>query len=280
MLILVSSNEYYMTENLTFTKKVFPYANYPFPPEIANDPMVLYHASSSCYEKEIEREGLKYGKAHFTLEELQSVVNLFEKLGWMGKPGSMSTLKPFSINHDNKRHGLKPIYLGRTSFEVVNYASHQSSGGEIAKAVRFCFQDLQEFFSNEELRSNHTKEIQKKVAEAQQGGYVYDPPIQKISLEELGEKLSELDHINQRAISLFEKTDYGIVYAVRFSEKNSKDLLNNNWMGIKCFKNISPDQIIAKAKLPKNFRSNHSNNYNDSLIPSETGILKLVQKEN
>jgi hypothetical protein len=268
-----------MSSKLLFEDQEFKYANYPFPNSIANDPMILYHASTSCFEEKIEQEGLKVGRVHFELEELQSIANLFYRLGWMGKPGSMTTLKPFSINHDNQRHNIKPIYLGRTSYEVVNYARYQNSGGEIAKAVRYCFQDLYEFLNNESLRNEHKSRIEKQIYQAKIEGRVHESPKQSITLKELENSLVDLEHINQRAISLIENTEYGLVYAIKFSEDNIKDMLNHNWMGIKYFKDISPNQIVAKAIVPKEYRSKHSNDYHDFKIPAEEGILKLTPTE-
>lgn len=269
-----------MTKILTFTDRIFKYANHPFPSEIADDPMILYHGTSSCFEKEIESEGLSISKVHFQLDELLSIAELFEKLGWMGKKGSMTTLKPFSISHDNQRHNIKPIYLGRSSNLVVNYAKHQDAGGEIAKTVRYCFEDLNEFLNNEEIRKEHENKMKKQTEQAYNEGWVFEAPKQTISLEELAKSLNALDHINQRALSLIENTEYGIVYAIRFNEENAKHLLNHNWMGIKYFKDILPDQIVGKAIVPKEYRKEHSNNYHDFKIPSEEGILKMVLEEN
>ncbi len=268
-----------MSRQLTFQDLVFKYANYPFPSEIANDPMVLYHATSSCFEKEIESKGLKANQIHFTLNELKSIANLFDELGWMGKPGSMSTLKPFSITHDNERHKTKPLYFERSSQLAVGYARYQNSGGEIAKAVRYCFQDLHEFLNNEETRDKHYKKIKLDEERERSAGFLYNAPVQKISLKELELELKKLDHINQRAISFIENSEYGIVYAIKFSAEDANNFLYHNWMGIKYFNDIPPSQIIGKAIVPKEYRHQHSNDYHKFHVPAKHGILALIQKE-
>jgi hypothetical protein len=94
---------------------------------------LLFHGTSNLNKQGIDDNGLKPNKSFFKKEELQKVVDIFEKLHWSGEhPGGLAILKPFSLGHDFNQEFGKPLYLAESVLSASLYASKEFAGGKCA----------------------------------------------------------------------------------------------------------------------------------------------------
>ncbi|MFC1621279.1 hypothetical protein ACFL2G_03135, partial [Candidatus Omnitrophota bacterium] len=129
----------------------------PFPLEIANDPDILYHGTSTLWSSMIESEGFKI-KWPIRLEDILILIRQYEKMGWNGiNADGYIVLRTFSIGCDFKEaHNKLPsfTYLYRLA---RNYASRP--GGETFTAIIIAIQNLYSYLEDNNIRKEHHNEL-------------------------------------------------------------------------------------------------------------------------
>lgn|GEM_PF-5069710 len=94
-----------------------------FPEFISSDHWIAYHGTSSVYEGEIERSGLRPSNHVADKKEIQEVVSVYEKMNWYGDHvGGLPVLKPFTLEHDLADPRGKPVYFAESSRRASLYA--------------------------------------------------------------------------------------------------------------------------------------------------------------
>jgi hypothetical protein len=189
--------------------------NNPFPNYISEDPNVLYHGTSSLYEQSIENTGLCVNTSTFTKEEIEEVCTLFDCVKWPNKRfWSESNLRNYTLNHDFKNPDLKPLYLAECSERASLYASIEFAGGEIARAVRNTFKDLEKLINDPQELVKEKEAIERDTLYTGRTVLDYD-----LSLDILQLKLKELKSYKEKAAISLENFQYGLIYAVKFSPR-------------------------------------------------------------
>ena len=222
-----------------------------FPVHIREDPWILYHGTSNLYEERIDSTGLLPKVDHFSLSEIQSVLNIFVELNWDGMPGSgsRSTLEPFTLNYDLSHAKGKPVYLAESANRALVYASAEMAGGEAAYAVRASFRDFDAYLSDATVRQKHFELVRSEIEylTRMNASASSIPSLPEGDLAWLKYRLHRLNDIRRRADGAFKSFQYGVIYAIRFEES---DLTNLEWaggMGVLAFSPISKPKLVSKA---------------------------------
>ena len=224
--------------------------NHPFPEEIQSDPLVLYHGTSSSNESEIETNGLLPGKSLFEVKDLVAIVELFEEMDWAGiNSGSLGTLKPFSVEHDFAHAGGKPLFLAESARRASGYASLDYAGGEIARSVRNCFDDLWAYLDDASVRDGHMREVQEAVAYCKRLGAA-PHPVPVITMDEIRARLVALDGVRSLACKAEAAHAYGVVYAVMLDAADLAAAKISWSMGVMCTDPIPLVKIVGKTLIP------------------------------
>lgn len=239
-----------LREELKFKGDERPeFPNDPFPTDISGNPLVVYHGTSSKYEASIERAGFIPGSSLFSRDEVGAVVDLYDAIGWSGGRGTaFVSLKPFSLDHDFAG-GLKPVYFADTAYGALNYATNEFAGGEIARNIRCCMDELWTYATNPEVRERRADDER-----ASRSNYERSPGRKRIGPSELQERLRLLGPLRERAWNASQEHESGVVYAVRLTIDDVSRVDVNNFMGIKAFHPIGPERIVAKARVPNGHR--------------------------
>jgi len=199
-----------------------------FPPEIENDRWVLYHATSSVAEQQVDSEGLKWKSTTYSRSDIGQLVSIFQSMNWNGiHLAGMPVLVPFTQNGDFGSEDRKPIYFdidGRAA--APYYTTRDCAGGETARAVRYAMADLELYLEDESVRNQ--------------------PPV---DLDWLRDSIAALSDLRKRCFDIQETYKYGIVYAVRFVPDDLESLTYHDSMGIRCFRELPADRIVGKARL-------------------------------
>ncbi len=218
------------------------------PPEILADEWVLYHGTSNSYESDIETNGLRSNQASpITKEVVQRVVACFKRLNWYGDDaGGYCVLDPFTAQHDHSYQAGKPIFLGESCRRSLLYATRDFAGGEGCRSLRKALNDLWAYLNDEQVRYDAlTKPINETV-----NGYgevIYaDTPLSVHELDWLNDELIALQPIKQFVDAWFEQYQYGVVYAIKFDERDLSSLFTAGGMGIAHTGTIKPGKIVAK----------------------------------
>lgn len=218
---------------------------------------IAYHGTSSVFEQDIDETGLQWDANTASKAEVKSVVDIFEKMSWAGNhQGGLSVLRAYSLNHDFANPDTKPIFLAESSVRALTFATHDFAGGETARALRFCFEDLHQYLLSPTLRQEHRSELWSRVTS------LFGIPIPHeleilphtgvriehfcalwvfflangVPLEALGAQPQQPDlgwlqteltrhaDLERRCVAAHAEHEFGVVYAVKFSESDLASL--------------------------------------------------------
>jgi len=203
-----------------------------FPEEISGNKFMLYHGTSSCFEKRIENEGLKWSKDIFTKEQVIEVTNIFETIQWTQNPSKPRgrgywILSGFTLKDDFGDNKIKPIYFAETSYRATLYASKEYAGGETIRGLRQAFEDLNYYLSIQDISKTNRSFVQ--------------------------EKLNYHKELINKVNALYNNHNYGVVYAINFENKG-KELLKYLGSAGMITNGVESDVIVAKVKIPNDFK--------------------------
>ncbi len=243
-----------MVIEFAFDPPVSDAPNRPFPDEIASNPWVLYHGTSGEAESQIDAHGFSRTGSPFKKADLQAVVDIFDELGWAGCSGSsLAVLRPFSLEHDFGDSAQKPIFFAECAYRAITFASHDFSGGETARSLRYCFAELWKYLQDESNRESHLAKIRREMVHCPQNGYLpRDLPCS--DLESVRSRVEALAPLRDLADGFKDRHEYGVVYAVRFSRDDLNSLTYHDTMGMKCFSDVSAEQIVGKTRIPSAYK--------------------------
>lgn len=215
-----------------------------FPRDVWSDPWVAYHGTSSSRSLAIESNGLEWPHNLITREHVEKVVEIFRVMNWSGvSHGGLPVLEPFSLQCDFGACAAKPIYLAEVSFRAFTFAMKDFAGGETARAMRYSLDDLHHYLESSEIRQEH----------ALGRGRRFDLPNTvkgPVDMEWLRAELAALALVHQLCKKFHEEHESGVVYAVRLDDDDLESLDLRGSMGIRAFRKIEPDKIVAKVLIP------------------------------
>ncbi len=202
-----------------------------FPKEITGNGNILYHGTSSYFEKQIEKDGLKWSDKVYTKKDIQEICTIFQSIykdiyQKISLIGSYHILQPYSLEDDFKDNDVKPIYFAETSYRAMMYAMPNYAGGETIKGIRNSFQDLMKYVSHIDGK----KEYQ---------------DIVRVFLD-----FKQPLFNNVKAVH--DNHQYGIVYAVLFEDSDEPILKSAGPGGFYSYE-VSVEKIVGKVKVPKNY---------------------------
>lgn len=252
-----------------------------FPDEIEQDPWIMYHGTSGFNAESIESEGFVWKKRNGLREDIERLVNVFEKMNWYGLDGSsLAVLKPLSLIHDFGGTNVSPIYFAEASNSALLFASKDFAGGEKYRSIRRSLDHLTQYLNSAEIQNEHYIQMQYEYEQAIELGALLDglEPF-RVDLDWLRNQIASFSDLMDHANQLFERHEYGIVYAVKMNEKDLSNLELHNSMGIKCWAQIPADKITYKMIVPGNYKHMSDGDYFkvfEKLKSFTTGIYRML----
>lgn len=276
----------------------------PFCDEYTQDSSVYYHGTSSHAEKEIEKEGLIWKRNTYTLEEINSVTQVFEELYWAGShTGGFAVLASFTQSDFDLGNGnSKGISFARGSGRAMLYASKEWSGGETARALRYAFEDLERYLEDAEFRHNQMLHSWEELRASLRGveipkdcqpefpddirfehirnlwrfystfgvraGVGLCNGIEPVdfSAEWLHNTLRKLQPLRDRVCRLTSEYGHGAVYAVRLIGQDVVNAIKRSNGELYLKQLLPPERIIAKAIIPAELTYNPDHLFRDTEI--------------
>jgi hypothetical protein len=227
-----------------------------FDETLDGDPWIAFHGTTNTFESEIDRFGLNANRCRFTRVEIADVVALFEGVGWAGEQGGgFAVLKPFSLDFDRSSSEHPRLCLAESSYRASLYATQDFSGGEAARALRYSFQDLGRYADG--LVGNGTADQRQWVRH----------------------KLEDLSSVERTAKHLYQNHEYGVVYAVRMTADDLPHLKYDSSMGVIASMALSPDRLLAKVAIPKDWRRAMVTDWRRINRGSEEGLIAEVIRQ-
>jgi len=227
-----------------------------FSESISKDDWIVYHGTSSVYERDIERSGFHPSTNIASKEEVQEVVSVFKKMKWCGNHGGgLSVLEIFSLDHDLADPKGKPIFFAESSYWASLYAMRNFSGGECARALRYALNDLQKYLESTAMREEHNKQLRSKFKYIKYDEEQYRKAVSPVDLQWLKHEMGAFQTLLQSCHVPYDNHTHGVVYSVKFSKDDlGPSLEYDSSMGIKSFTPVSPEHIVAKVKVPLDFQ--------------------------
>jgi hypothetical protein len=224
-----------------------------FDETLDRDPWIAFHGTTNAFEAEIDLFGLNANRCRFTRAEIADVVALFDGVGWAGEQvGGFAVLKPWSLGFDRSSSEYPRLYLAESSYRASLYATQDFSGGETARALRYAFQDLGRYADG--LVGDGTADQRQWVRH----------------------KLEDLSSVERTAKDLYRNHDYGVVYAVRMTADDLPHLEYSSSMGVIASIALSPNRLLAKAAIPKDWRRATVTDWRRINRGSEEGLIAEV----
>lgn len=132
-----------------------------FSESITQNNWVLYHGTSSAFENDILRHGLRQlpiGKnlveRFVEIYERSGIPRISHKVPELNSGGRYVHLRSFTLGVDFEgENTIKPIYLTEQVNYALTYTQSAYFGGETISAINRCLGVLEEYCSNEEYRN-------------------------------------------------------------------------------------------------------------------------------
>lgn len=217
-----------------------------FPDHIRDDPWVLFHGTSSCWENQIDSKGLDSGHLPVTLDNLRKLLGVFKSMNWRSASG-VGELCAWSFPPDVAEvQEKRSIFLTCVPELAAHYSGRNAAGGEVSQMVRVGLQSLRTFIRDKEVRAEHLIFQLQEYEEALGKGR--HTPILQVRQKWVRSKLLELQPLEQRLSEFLKAHKYGLVYALRFEPGDSAwvFVLSDTYIAER---SIPASRIIAKARI-------------------------------
>lgn len=213
-----------------------------FPPEIEDDGWILYHATTSIAELDVDRNGLRRSHSTFDCDVLK-VVNIFRAMNWAGLSNAgYPVLRGFSF------HRGDALYFREFSTRSLVYAERDFVGGESARGLHYALADLKDYLERAEIRKAHYDAQAVHCRDLVERGGAPTHVI-RVDLGWLRSHLVPFDSLAESISNLRNNYRYGLVYAVRFDASDLPFLANNGGSGIAYCKDVPFSRFEAKARV-------------------------------
>jgi hypothetical protein len=208
---------------------------------------VAFHGTSSINENQIEKTGI-HAPQIFTEEEITNLVSVYRSINWYGQQrGGFPSLSTFTWNR-TVGASIRPLYLSDYPERCLLYSTEDFAGGETARAIRYAAKDLFDYAANEELQQEHYN-LQRRECESLVSMGAMPTPVIRPNLDWLRLKLTEIEPLLDKANSLKDQHQWGVLYAIRFLPTDLQRLASGGPEGIQYFGEVGQEQIIGRARI-------------------------------
>ena len=213
-----------------------------FPPEIENDPWVVYHGTSSVFEEKIERSGLQCGSLHLN-EAVLRCATLIKTTEWYEDAAAFSLVAFSCPRITSAPHFYCALFPQRASL----YTRRMFAGGESAYALRRIITKLVESSKNnmEFFDSRFRKLCQESIEKAKRGMPTNDK-ILKVNIEWFNEKVAKLKEFLPQLVEVYNQHSYGVIYALKIEPEDVAAAIYLHNDGFRVYKPIPHAKCIAK----------------------------------
>jgi len=134
----------------------------PIPEDKRSEPLLAYHGTSLSYAEGIEKEGFAPNQLPYSMEDIETVNQAYERFKWFGISGyGYPAISTFTTGADKSRKEFKPISFACRYEYARNYATNP--GGETIKNLMIAIKEFKQFKDNENLRNDHLTDLQEKL---------------------------------------------------------------------------------------------------------------------
>jgi hypothetical protein len=226
--------------------------------DIADDPWVIFHGTSSRSAAEIEEHGFLPSVSNRYSQEIIHIKSIYENMDWAGEDqGGFCVLSSYSAGFDLRigdETGL--LFFSKTFDSSLLYASSDFSGGEKVRAIRKSISDLYQYLEHEELRERHMQSRRRNIesltrlnAHPKELAKIRSTPVDLSWLEEQLDLVSAiLSEVNS-----FNESKHSVVYALRMDHEDLPKFEHGGSMGICTKFPVSLKKIVAKMIVPSDF---------------------------
>lgn len=213
-----------------------------FPPEIDSDPWVVYHGTSSVFEKEIEQNGFKCGSNHLD-EGVLLCLSIIITTEWF-EDDATASLRAYSL----PRIGSDaPFYCALFPQRSALFTRRMFSGGETSYILRRVIPKLvKATFDNPNFFEERLEKDLKKCIEKAKKGHFTQEKVLKVNLVWLKEKITELKKFLPDLLDNYKKHSHGIIYALKINEDDVNIIQYQGNNGLAVYKKLSYERCVGK----------------------------------
>jgi hypothetical protein len=213
-----------------------------FPPEIENDPWVVYHGTSSVFEEKIEQSGIQCGSLHLN-DAILRCATLIKTTEWY-EDNATASLVAFSFPRIiSAPHFYCALFPQRASL----YTRRMFAGGESAYFLRRIIPKLVETSKNnlEFFDSRFKKLMDNCIKKARRGMPTHDKVL-KVNIEWFKKSVDELNASLPKLLEIERQHRYGVIYAIKLDPEDVAAARYFHNDGFRVYKPIPHSKCIAK----------------------------------
>ncbi len=236
-----------MIEQPSYSIDVLQITDRLFSAELEDDPWVLYHATSSLAEPQIDSIGFAGTPFSIGLDPITRLVNIYRRINWCGiHSDGYGALTAFALTRSTYPHCH--TWFREASMRSLIYAQKSFAGGEVAMSFRQAYEDLQHFISSSEIQAGH---LERQINECSSLVRRDGAPsrVIRVNIELLTAEFQSLHPVYELLRVLVQDYKYGVVYAVKLRPEDAVVLSAHGGNGILCTGTLPPDRIAGKAIL-------------------------------
>lgn len=213
-----------------------------FPPEIENDPWVVYHATSSVAEDQIDREGFRCASSGFNDAALLCL-SVMETTDWW-EDAATATLKAYSLPRIG---GAAPFFCALYPQRTSLYTRRDFAGGETAYALRRIIPKLVDLVSNDpEFFARRLEKDRKECIYEAEKGVPFHRKVLDVNMTWLREKVVKLEGFLQQLLGMRDEHRHGVIYALRLDRQDLPQLSYNWSDGLRVYEPLPASKAVAK----------------------------------
>lgn len=144
--------------------------------------------------------------------------------------------------------------------------------------MRYTFADLRSYVENPSIRAAHIAEDEAERIPLRRLGAIEPKPLPNFDPNILRSALEEMAQVETAAVEALNGFTHGVVYAVRIEPDDLDTMECGGSMGIKCFRPLGPDRLVAKMHVPKGYTQDCiTKDADGSSLPSWNGVIARLR---
>jgi hypothetical protein len=230
-----------------------------FDPAIEDDPWIVYHATSSVFEANIDSDGLCPAASIKFDEAVRLACSFFINTEFTGHDCGYLELVGFGlprIRRDSPPHLYFSLFPQRSPI----YLMPDFCGGELARGLARAIPAICQFAHDSDAIDKHFEEMQDLCIREVRSGCVPSVRVVRVNKDWARSVADQLAVFNADLAAVRTAHSHGVLYAVRVNRELLEDA-RYSWMdGLRSYKKIGPLQIVAKLRVSNEtvFSNNNS----------------------
>ncbi len=222
-----------------------------FDPAIEDDPWIVYHATSSVFEANIDSDGLCPASSIKFDEAIRLACSFFINTDFTGSAGSNCGYLELVGLGLPRIHGKSPphLYFSLYPQRSPTYLMPDFCGGELMGGLARAIPAICQFAHDSDAIDMHFEQLQDLCIREVRAGCAPSVRVVRVNKDWARSVADQLAVFNIDLAAMRTAHSHGVLYAVQVNRELLVDAKYSSMDGLRICKEISPLQIVAKLRI-------------------------------